>query len=133
MGSIHSDWLSGSSQVIDKRPWFLPSKPFHLAQCTREDSSRVLAGDIPSGEHEGLHFRGLQGEALKLPVADALVAGEHDPAVAPGFGKPGLVRRASGEPVGEPLDFSACFAQGVDDGNAVERLVDEERYRLKRP
>ena len=117
----------------DKRPRIDTSNHFQASQCIRKDDPGVFTRDVPAGKHKRSYFRGLQGETFELPVADALVARQDDPAIASGFGKPVFIGSASRESVGEPFDVGAGFAQGIDDGKAVERLVDEERYRLKRP
>ena len=91
------------------------SNHFQASQCIRKDDPGVFARNVPACKHERPHLRGLQSETFELPVADALVARQDDPAIAPGFGKPVFVGRASRESVGEPFDVGTGFAQSVND------------------
>lgn len=80
-----------------------------------EDRGRLLTCDIPAGEHESPHLRRLQCETFQLSIADALIAGQDDPASVSGFGEPLLVRGAPGKVIGQAFDRCARFAKRFDE------------------
>jgi len=75
----------------------------------------------------------LQGEAFELAVADTFVARQDDPAVAAGFGEPDFVGSTPRKTFCETLDGRPCVAQSSYNRKAIERLIDKERDRFKRP
>src|SRR6266699_634408 len=130
--SVHADRSARPSDVIDERPGVHACDLRDPFERPGENRSGLLTSDIPTGEHECPHLRGLQGEAFELAVADALVARQHDPAVPARFGKPDFVRSALGETVGEALNGRPRVAQSAYNRKAVERPIDKERDWFKR-
>src|SRR5882724_4980006 len=131
--SIHADRPARPRDVIDERPGVCTGDLRYPFERAGEYCTCLLTSNISTGEHECPYPGSLQGQAFELAVTDTLVARQHDPAVPACFSEPDFVRSAFGETVGEALDGRSRVAQGAYNGKAVERLVDKERNRFKRP
>src|SRR2546428_11450926 len=95
--SVHANRSARPSNVIDERPGVCAGDLRDPLERTGEDGAGFFTGDIPAGEHERPHLRGLQGQAFKLAVADTFVARQHDQPFRPASASP----TSSGVPFGE--------------------------------
>lgn len=87
---------------------------------------RIFAGDIAAGENKSACLRLCQRKPFQLPVADALVAREHNPTSTACVGEPRFVGSAFEEVIGQTLYVRAGCTQRFHHRQAVERLVNEQ-------
>lgn len=66
-------------------------------------------------------------------IADSFVSGQYDPVVLARLGKPDLVGDASLEALSVPNYDGACIAQRGGNRVAIERLVEKDSERFRRP
>ena len=60
--------------MVDERARIGAADPADTVERASENLAGIFCRDVSAREHEGAHFRRLQGEAFELAVAYALVA-----------------------------------------------------------
>jgi hypothetical protein len=122
---VHPPWLAGTAEVVDERSGLTIADVPYCRQSRSKQRSGIGERYIAARKHERANARGAQGQALKAPVADALIAGKYHPAFGTNKRKPDAVIGALGEVLCQSLDGCAGRGKRLSDRLAVKRLVEE--------
>ncbi len=98
---------------------FRLTNPFDFWQCTGEDIGGFLHRDVTAGEHEGLNTSGVQCGSFQLPVADASVSSQDNPALLAGMLQPVLIWCAANKFFGESFDIGASVPQRFNNHEVI--------------
>src|SRR5262245_36285541 len=95
--------------------------------CSLDElGGQLLAGGVAVGEDERADCCRDQGLPLLLPVSDAVIAHQHDPAAAPHMREPCLIVGVRREDVVVCYDLEASIAKRGGNDLPTEAAVDEE-------
>ena len=124
--------MAGSTKRVQKWFGFADCHVRHLLKQRDYSLGRLKGRGLAAGECECRDTGAHEGFPFQATLSDALIPGEHDPALLPRLCQPEDIGRPEWKCVSRVAHVCADGAHGIDEDARINRLVQVEGGELKR-